>query len=1166
MSEIEEIAEWRDFSVASDWEEQIAQIEKIFQKFNIGRQLKELNDDKSLLVDKDEIRFGSNTFTIAYYHGNYMAQWTKETEFYPPCMIEMMDTIHDNEKTDSEIQRWFGVSDFIYASIEKVYITSVPQSIINQLLSTLSIAMSHNDIQIPVFVQCYDKAYNIIGQYCSSETIISPSISFNLSTYKLIPPFRPTLHRICQWFREHMNTQQDTKICVTPESKYQWNNNKSKDNTWRPEQIVNDSVLYALQGYCNDYLWGSNENIIRGYLCDLQWEASFDYEKCLPSSLSASSFIMSSIYKYHDNQISDIYFPLVQLTNNIIICLESINNMDTKDIMYIYGQNEYFRTLEKEEQSSKSIKDKSFKFIGHAINRIAGNATVPSLDELNSLFDYILCYNKLNIQDEPTIVPPTTLCLPRAVNPPTYNGIPRGTPPGSLLSQFIMRSSEMMEANPLHSFSILWYNMIRLIRDQYDQLHYLPWLSTPLSAKNTLVSERPPIPDLNSPLLYQKLQMLNICIEERQRKRGNNIEISSPIPNNPLLNTLDIDVLLELRKEEEEEKNGNIYTLSIDNNDIDNDNNNGWHIDSDLDLEEEADNNNKDKNKNIINEENKNNNEENNKNNEENNKNSEENINNGEDNKNNENISSVSSINNNKDIDTTISPVILDTENNKKECNNNNHNVVLEEKVNIQQNNEDEEFDSFDTCSEEENNEDDNNNNTNNNDISSITDYTYNKEDTNEDEIECQVDIHNTIKSTPESSSQTISANSEINESKDNNNNNNNNNNGSEANKNDCVSTPSTPITPNQNIIPNIPLYQQNQYCPPGHEGVYMMSSMTLLHSTTPLYIPLTMDPIIMTEDSLYNQQKLFEEMGDSDDATRKRRVIQWGGLVSDMQAFKAANPGACIEDFIRWHSPNDWKIPEGKTNEEGYLSDRMSDTTNDFYKLWRNSRGIPVEKQSSIIDVKSEGEKVFHYFETMNCQECIYTFLPIYFSSVYYILNSIEHIHDIPELSNILKTLNEQIINLSNIISIVTKEYINNSCYVIPTGKMNKVHSLCVSIRNIISEIEYKASILTSLFVTFNNLSLVQQLYTSFLERTSVNISNSEERQCIINVLKKEHIDDNPDIQYYLLKSTCPLTDSLSISPDSIIPVGHRLRIKISSDTVKVSENISTSDVLLDL
>lgn len=29
--------------------------------------------------------------------------------------------------------------------------------------------------------------------------------------------------------------------------------------------------------------------------------------------------------------------------------------------------------------------------------------------------------------------------------------------------------------------------------------------------------------------------------------------------------------------------------------------------------------------------------------------------------------------------------------------------------------------------------------------------------------------------------------------------------------------------------------------------------------------------------------------------------------LTADMSAFKAANPGATLGDFVRWHSPRDW-------------------------------------------------------------------------------------------------------------------------------------------------------------------------------------------------------------------------------------------------------------------
>jgi len=57
------------------------------------------------------------------------------------------------------------------------------------------------------------------------------------------------------------------------------------------------------------------------------------------------------------------------------------------------------------------------------------------------------------------------------------------------------------------------------------------------------------------------------------------------------------------------------------------------------------------------------------------------------------------------------------------------------------------------------------------------------------------------------------------------------------------------------------------------------------------------------------------------------------------MSAFKAANPDAVFEDFIRWHSPGDWQNDGGQENgpmhwriqrmvglhEDGFLEECLS-------------------------------------------------------------------------------------------------------------------------------------------------------------------------------------------------------------------------------------------------
>lgn len=97
------------------------------------------------------------------------------------------------------------------------------------------------------------------------------------------------------------------------------------------------------------------------------------------------------------------------------------------------------------------------------------------------------------------------------------------------------------------------------------------------------------------------------------------------------------------------------------------------------------------------------------------------------------------------------------------------------------------------------------------------------------------------------------------------------------------------------------------------------------------------------------------------------------------MAAFKAANPSAVFEDFIRWHSPRDWLeedvfqdsleilSPSSPRTDldntlwppRGKLSDRMSHPDNMWMQLWRSVDPLPARKQKLLFDHTREGEKV---------------------------------------------------------------------------------------------------------------------------------------------------------------------------------------------------------------
>ena len=49
-------------------------------------------------------------------------------------------------------------------------------------------------------------------------------------------------------------------------------------------------------------------------------------------------------------------------------------------------------------------------------------------------------------------------------------------------------------------------------------------------------------------------------------------------------------------------------------------------------------------------------------------------------------------------------------------------------------------------------------------------------------------------------------------------------------------------------------------------------------------------------------------QLGMDTGGSELRAKMQSTSLLSDMESFKAANPGAVLCDFVRWHSPRDWE------------------------------------------------------------------------------------------------------------------------------------------------------------------------------------------------------------------------------------------------------------------
>lgn len=102
---------------------------------------------------------------------------------------------------------------------------------------------------------------------------------------------------------------------------------------------------------------------------------------------------------------------------------------------------------------------------------------------------------------------------------------------------------------------------------------------------------------------------------------------------------------------------------------------------------------------------------------------------------------------------------------------------------------------------------------------------------------------------------------------------------------------------------------------PAGRLGKF--GDLKLLKTGEQLYIPTTQDPVPKTEDQLEEDTDVLLKLGTNAKGSELRAKMMSASLLSDMESFKAANPGAVLEDFIRWYSPRDWIEEEG-TDEWG--------------------------------------------------------------------------------------------------------------------------------------------------------------------------------------------------------------------------------------------------------
>eukprot|EP00794_Sanderia_malayensis_P017421 gene17421-19165_t len=219
--------------------------------------------------------------------------------------------------------------------------------------------------------------------------------------------------------------------------------------------------------------------------------------------------------------------------------------------------------------------------------------------------------------------------------------------------------------------------------------------------------------------------------------------------------------------------------------------------------------------------------------------------------------------------------------------------------------------------------------------------------------------------------------------------------------------------------------------------GILRESNLKLLKTGQVLCIPITQESPIMTEDMLEEHTEVLLKLARSEGGSKYLAQMQSLSLFSDIQAFKAANPGCIFEDFVRWYSPNDWiqgpeteeetkelrkiqidhqqakrkadlqeivgdneidewnleddvlaeehrdssdsQLEIKQPQEEGHLSVRMRIPGNIWMESWHTALPVHAKKQKRLFDYTKEAEKVLHFLTNLKPSEIATLLFPVF-------------------------------------------------------------------------------------------------------------------------------------------------------------------------------------------
>lgn len=328
---------------------------------------------------------------------------------------------------------------------------------------------------------------------------------------------------------------------------------------------------------------------------------------------------------------------------------------------------------------------------------------------------------------------------------------------------------------------------------------------------------------------------------------------------------------------------------------------------------------------------------------------------------------------------------------------------------------------------------------------------------------------------------------------------------------------------------------------------------VNLIQTGDQLYAPYLRRPIPWTDDVILERQNMLSKTAIGTTVSERLEIAHrflMAKLLSDMQAFKAANPGAIFDDFTNWYgSPaNPLEEFDRAAESEGWYFSRSDDisessdtkreraigiiaATRDFWlDTWDKARPLPAIEQPALFDLSNTIEMVLDNLETIHPASLLNQIMAVNLSMAYFtLISTAGKCSRLASVTASFRMLREKIETALDLLARDVKHGTCNSEPVslehLPRHASLQSIQACEDACNAVSDSEALLSRATSLLDKFpDQYDFIERILTH-RSNNGIPLESSEGRNAILGIIQQQqgHPEalPRPSRRSYILRNT---------------------------------------------